>query len=332
MTITLVVLCLLLVVVIGVAIAAVWQFLKMKEALLAKEREALKAEFAQIAYQHMTKATDAMGVHVAALENFADQARSFTAALVGGNKIQGNKGEEILANILEKSGLKRGESYEAQLGEQTGVPDVSLYDPINKRVILLDAKMNIKDYIAAYNLPDDSAHKAERTRLLKSHVEAIKRQITGLAERNYPEMIPPSREGYENLPLVAMFCPFDAVLESALSIDPTLVEFAYEKGVVLVTPLTLWGYLGLVKTGWRRYQSAKNIEEIQKLGSDVLKALESLVGDLNQLGSALAKTQEAFASLQNRVTAEKGVVSVSRVAMLLRDYGCEVQSKTRKAR
>lgn len=42
----------------------------------------------------------------------AAEARAFTSALVGGNKIQGNKGEEILASILKQLGKAQDVSCE----------------------------------------------------------------------------------------------------------------------------------------------------------------------------------------------------------------------------
>ena len=65
--------------------------------------------------------------------------------------------------------------------------------------MLIDAKMNIKDYIYAYNLPDDEAHRAEKSRAIKAHVASIKRQIDNLAEKKYAATVAPTRPGYENL-------------------------------------------------------------------------------------------------------------------------------------
>ena len=175
-----------------------------------------------------------MRTHVDSLQRFAAEARSFTSALIGGNKIQGNKGEEILANLLEKSGLQKGVHYDAQLGARDeGRPDVSIYDVRNHHVILIDSKMNIKDYISACNLPDDAAHKEEKARALKAHVASIRRQVDNLSSKDYANTVTP-KEGYTNLPLVAMFCPFDTVLEAALIADPALVQYAYEKNIVFV--------------------------------------------------------------------------------------------------
>ena len=256
------------------------------------------------------------------LQDFADMAQRFTAALIGGNKIQGNQGEAILVGILAKSGFERGTHYDMQQGGQDeGRPDASIYDAMNKRIILIDAKMNIKDYIYAYNLPDDEAHRAEKTKAVKRHVESIKRQIDNLSAKNYAEKVAPTRAGYTNLPLVAMFCPFNAVLEAALNEDPELMQYAYKKNVVLVTPLTLWGYLWLISWGWKQQAVENKYEEIKKLGGDVLSALDAVLDDLKVTEDALGKAKEAFGSLKNRMTVEKGKASVARVAKKLMDYG-----------
>lgn len=269
-----------------------------------------------------TKLGEHMKTQLAQLQNFADRAQAFTAALVGGNKIQGDRGEEILASILERSGFQKGVQYDVQLGGQDeGRPDVSIYDALNKHVILVDAKMNIKDYIAACNLPDDETSKAERDRALRAHVAGIRRQIDGLAAKNYAETVVPKREGYTNLPLVAMFCPFNAVLEAALNQDPTLMQYAYERKIVLVTPLTLWGYLWLISWGWKQREVERKFDEIQALGRDVVSALDFLLNDLETMGDAIRKSARAYDDLYKRATGDKGQMSVRRAARKLMDYG-----------
>ena len=278
-----------------------------------------------------SKLGEHMKTQLAQLQNFADRAQAFTAALVGGNKIQGDRGEEILASILERSGFQKGVQYEVQLGGQDeGRPDVSIYDALNRHVILVDAKMNIKDYIAACNLPDDETSKAERDRALRAHVAGIRRQIDGLAAKNYAETVVPKREGYTNLPLVAMFCPFNAVLEAALNQDPTLMQYAYERKIVLVTPLTLWGYLWLISWGWKQREVERKFDEIQALGRDVVSALDFLLNDLETMGDAIRKSAKAYDDLYKRATIDKGQMSVRRVARKLMDYGIVPSGKLKQ--
>jgi len=300
-------------------------FRQLQERLLKYEAEVEKAA------GENTRLGEHMKTQLAALQNFADRAQAFTAALVGGNKIQGNKGEEILAGILEKSGFRKGREYDTQLGAAgEGRPDASIYDAMNGRIILIDAKMNIKDYISACNLPGDDAHKSEKERLFKAHAASVRRQIDSLAAKNYAETVAPTREGYSNLPLVAMFCPFEAILETALAYDPALVQYAYERKIVLVTPLTLWGYLWLVSWGWRQKAVEKKFDEIQAIGKDVVSALDSLLNDIETMGEMLGKAGMAYESLRKRAIGEKGQVSVRRVAKKLMDCGVVPAGKLKR--
>ena len=290
-------------------------FSGLKEKLDRYEREVEKSAESNVKMEAEMKA------HVDSLQKFATEARAFTSALVGGNKIQGNKGEEILASVLEQSGLQKSIHYDVQTGDRDeGRPDVSIYDIRNHHVILVDSKMNIKDYISAYNLPDDAAHKDEKSRALRAHVASIKRQVDSLSSKDYANKVTP-KEGYTNLPLVAMFCPFDTVLEAALAVDPALVQYAYEKNIVFVTPLTLWGYLWLVSWGWKQHEVERRYDEIQELGRDVITAVDSMLNDIASVGDAIDKAKAAYESLQKRATADKGQMSVHRVATKLLDYG-----------
>lgn len=300
-------------------------FKPLQERLTKYEAEVEKAAGENV------KLGEHMKAQLTRLQEFADSAQSFTAALLGGNKIQGNRGEEILASILEQSGYTKGREYDMQLGAQgEGRPDASIYDAMNKRIVLIDAKMNIKDYIAAHNLPDDELHRAERDRLFKAHAASVRRQIDNLASKNYAERVAPTRDGYTNLPLVAMFCPFNAILEKALECDPSLMQYAYERKIVLVTPLTLWGYLWLIAWGWKQVAVERKFEEIQEMGKDVVSSLDSLLNDLEVMGDMLGKSTAAYESLRKRATADKGQMSVRRIAKKLMECGVKPDGRLKQ--
>ena len=300
-------------------------FNQLQEKLKKYEEEVEKAA------GENTRLGEHMKTQLAALQNFADRAQAFTAALIGGNKMQGNRGEAMLASILERSGLQRGVHYDVQQGGQVeGRPDVSIYDAMNRHIVLVDSKMNIKDYISASSLPDDEAHRGERERAFKAHAASIRRQIDNLASKNYAETVAPTRAGYTNLPVVAMFCPFNAVLEAALDRDPALMQYAYEKRIVLVTPLTLWGYLLLISHGWKQREVERKFDEIQKLGGEVVASLDLLVNDIEAIGAAIDNAGAAYDGLRKRAIADKGRMSVRRVARKLMEYGIAPPGKLKQ--
>ena len=262
-----------------------------------------------------------MKTHVESLRKFSEETKSFIDVLKGSNRIQGKLGEDILESILAKSELKKGENYDTQFADMAAGtrPDAIIYDR-NHHAIIIDAKMNIADLVAAYNMPDDPEHRVEKERAMREHAKSVRQQIDNLARKEYASNVTP-KEGYENLPLVAMFCPFNSILEAALEADPGLMQYAYEHNIVIVTPITLWGYLWLVSWGWKRYETERRYDDIQKLGGAVIKAVDALMGDLTDMGSALDKAGSAYASLYKRMTEDKGQMSVKRAAQSLLDYG-----------
>lgn len=262
-----------------------------------------------------------MKTHVESLRKFSEETKSFIDVLKGSNRIQGKLGEDILESILAKSELRKGEHYDTQFADMgAGArPDAIIYDR-NHHAIIIDAKMNIADLVAAYNMPDDPAHRDEKERAMREHAKSVRLQIDNLARKDYAGKVTP-KEGYENLPLVAMFCPFNSILEAALAADPGLMQYAYEHNIVIVTPITLWGYLWLVSWGWKRYETERRYDDIQRLGGTVIKAVDALLGDLENMGAALGKAKEAYDSLYKRATEEKGQMSVKRAAQSLLNYG-----------
>lgn len=262
-----------------------------------------------------------MKTHVESLRKFSEETKSFIDVLKGSNRIQGKLGEDILESILAKSELKKGEHYDTQFADMSAGarPDAIIYDR-NHHAIIIDAKMNIADLVEAYNMPDDPEHRGEKERAMREHAKSVRLQIDNLARKDYASNVTP-KEGYENLPLVAMFCPFNSILEAALAADPGLMQYAYEHNIVIVTPITLWGYLWLVTWGWKRYETERRYDDIQKLGGSVIKAVDALLGDLEDMGGALDKAKEMYESLHKRATEEKGQMSVKRAAQSLLNYG-----------
>ena len=108
------------------------------------------------------------------------------------------------------------------------------------------------------------------------------------------------------------------------------MQYAYERKIVLVTPLTLWGYLWLVSWGWRQKAVEKRFDEIQAMGKEVVSALDSLVNDIETMGEMLGKAEVAYESLRKRAIGEKGQTSVRRVAKKLMDCGVVPSGKLKR--
>ena len=120
-----------------------------------------------------------------------EEAKNLTKALKGESKTQGRWGEVILENILDKSGLRKGEEYfmEYQLFDAEGKalrseaegkkmrPDALVMYPDNRHIII-DAKVSLNAFVRFIESDDAVQQKTE----LEAHVAAIKGHINELSK------------------------------------------------------------------------------------------------------------------------------------------------------
>jgi DNA recombination protein RmuC len=238
------------------------------------------------------------------------QADEFITALKGGNKIQGNWGEGILAKILEDAGLVKDVNFTAQTGSRDqGVPDVRVFDG-DGREIVIDAKVNIDDFLAAENA-SRAGDAAEAERLFKAHAKSVRNQIAGLSAKKYSE-------------IVIMFMPSEATYAAALKADPALAAYANSVGIVLSSPQMLYGYLALFKLGLDRLKIDRNNAEIARRAEQIISRMDAAFAALEKVGKSLddagVKYHEALAKFgiepgaQNVLTSAKELIRLTNSA------------------
>ena len=244
-------------------------------------------------------------------QSLGRQADEFVAALRGGNKVQGNWGEGILAKVLEDAGLRRGENFVEQTGAREGLPDVTVFDGAHRK-ILIDAKVNIVDFIAATNAAR-AGDAAEASRLMREHAKRVRAQVDALAARNYPELMKredkDSESVYSNV--VVMFMPSEATYFAAVDADPSLVAHANAKRIVLATPQMLFGYILLFKMAIDRVEVARNQEEIAKRAKQIVERMDAAFVALEKVGKSLEDAQSKYHLALAKLGVEPGAQNVA---------------------
>ncbi len=244
-------------------------------------------------------------------QSLGRQADEFVAALRGGNKVQGNWGEGILAKVLEDAGLRRGENFVEQTGAREGLPDVTVFDGAHRK-ILIDAKVNIVDFIAATNAAR-AGDAQEAARLMKEHAKRVRAQVDALAARNYPELMKredkDSESVYSNV--VVMFMPSEATYFAAVDADPSLVAHANAKKIVLATPQMLFGYILLFKMAIDRVEVARNQEEIAKRAKQIVERMDAAFVALEKVGKSLEDAQSKYHLALAKLGVEPGAQNVA---------------------
>ena len=84
-----------------------------------------------------------------------------------------------------------------------------------------------------------------------------------------------------------MFLPAEHLYGSALEVDPTLIEEAMARRVLIVTPTTLLAVLYAVAYGWQQERVAESAQAISELGRELHTRLVKLSSLLAKLGPQL---------------------------------------------
>ena len=251
-------------------------------------------------YDKESKERFSLGEHVKELallnKVISEEAHNLTRALKGESKTQGDWGQMILENILEKSGLRKDQEYflEYQLMDEDGKPlrsesenkkmrpDVVIKYPDNRNVII-DSKVSLNAFTRLVECTDSDQRKIESA----SHVNAIKNHIISLSTKGYDDY-------NKSLDFVMMFIPSEPAYIAALQHDNNLWNFAYEKRILLLSPTNLITSLKLIVDLWKREYQNQNAFEIAERGAKLYDKFVSFVENLNGVGDHLDKALDKY--------------------------------------
>lgn len=222
-------------------------------------------------------------------------ANNLTNALKGESKTQGNWGEMILENILEKSGLAKDREYFVQeflkdadgnpLKNEHGQklqPDVIVNYPDNRKIIV-DSKTSLTAYVNFMNAENDE----ERKVFLAEHIRSVKKHIDELSAKRYEDFT-------ATLDFVMMFVPNESAYILALQTDAGLWNYSYDKRILLISPTNMIAALKLVADLWKREYQNKNAEEIAKRGAALYDKFVGFVENLTDVGMNIDKAQKSY--------------------------------------
>ena len=250
----------------------------------------------------------------------SQEANNLTKALKGSNKAQGNWGELVLERVLEGSGLRKGEEYDAQESHtlEDGrrlQPDVVVHLP-DDRHLVIDAKATLVAYEDYANAEDDK----HRDAALKRHLDAVRSHIKGLSDKNYQDLY-----GLKSLDFVLMFIPIEPAFMLAVTHDRELFMDAWNKNVLLVSPSTLLFVVRTVANLWRQEAQTRNAQDIAKRGAELYDKLAGFVEDMESLGTRLNQAQKDYDGAINKLSTGRG--NLIRQAEMLKKLGVK-PSKT----
>lgn len=267
------------------AVAALDQRKTEVDALIKPIRKALK-HYGK-AVQEMEKerkgAYDVLREQVASMQlserQLAEETRKLVAALRR-PEVRGRWGEATLRRVVELAGMVDRCDFTEQIhvkGSDGDLkPDLVVHLP-SRRDVVVDAKATLDAYLQA--LEADTP--AVRQSMLKKHVAQIEEQVGKLSSKKYQQQFERSPD------FVVLFIPGESFLHAAVDVKPQLLDWAWDRDVMIATPSTLITLLKAVAVGWREEDVAANAREIQELAIELHRRLGTALEHLQRLGGAL---------------------------------------------
>lgn len=233
-------------------------------------------------------------------ERIGNDAASLTQALKGDSKMQGDWGEMILDKTLEDCGLIQGQQYFLQENykDKDGNnfrPDAVIVFPNEERAVI-DAKVSLTAYQAA--IREENA--TERERYLKEHVSSIKKHVDELSAKNYEKLVPGC------IGFVLMFVPYESGYSAALKTDPSILQYAYRKHIIILSPSNLLMALQLTHTMWQNFRMTKNVEEILHQSNELFDKFVIFAETFVKLGADIERLQQDFSRAKGQLNEGKG--------------------------
>jgi len=248
----------------------------------------------QNSYTNAAGYTTALGERLDAL---ATTTSALQAALKS-TSARGAWGEQQLRNVIELAGMAPYCDYTEQTtvsgADSRQRPDAIVRLP-NDGTVIIDAKAPLSAYLKAQETTDPALQR----QFLTEHASLVKGHAKTLSDKAYWKQFSRAPE------YVIMFIPGESFLADALRADPTLLEHAMRRRVLIASPVNLLALLLAVAKGWQAFQIAEHAEHVAELGRELYKRMETVLGHVDDTGSRLKSAVESYnkmvASLEGRV-------------------------------
>ena len=278
-----------------------------------------------------TRLDETIKINMQKSAEIGETADRLTRALTGEVKIQGNFGELKLKQLLEDLELKEGEQFDTQetLKDKVGkgakgddgkglVPDFILHFPNNRHVVV-DSKMSLTDYERYMNAEDGTP---EKSGYLRAHIDSVRAQVRRLAKKEYTKYLP---EGYNRLNFAIMYVPIEGALNLALLNDATLWREAYDEGVMILGPQTMYMNLRVLEMMWTQVRQLKNQQTMMDAANTVIDRVQDFGLRFMEVESSMNDTVKKMKKL--KITTGDGGPSIITAARNLIKAGARENKK-----
>ena len=277
----------------------------LREAIHRYERRVVEVENDRVdAYAELR-------TEVRQMQTLSAAVSASTAQLVAALRaptVRGRWGEQQLRRIVEAAGMLAHCDFDEQVtvaaDDGTRRPDL-VVRLAGGRQVVVDAKAPLEAYLTALEARDDRARDIH----LDQHAKHLRAHVDQLSARSYWSAFDCTPE------FVVLFVPADPFLDAALQRDPTLLEHAFTRNIVLATPATLIVLLRTVAYTWRQEALTANAVQVHRLGRELYTRLSTMAAHLTKLGASLGTAVSTYNKLVGSLEA-RVLVSARKFAEL----------------
>ena len=220
-------------------------------------------------------------------------AMQLTSALRSPN-VKGRWGEVNLKRILEFVGLINYCDFDEQVSVETEEsrlrPDCVISIPGSRRLIV-DSKAPIESYLDALKATDQNLQE----KAVADHLKKVRSHIDQLAKKDYSNKLSEIGEVVDG---VVLYIPVEGALSMALERDPNLLEYAFEKNIILTFPTSLLAILKGFSMTIQKAEMTKNINEIQQMSTELYKRFINFVEKFSAVGSNITRLSKSYNEAQ----------------------------------
>ena len=265
-------------------------------------------------------------------KELGETADRLTRALLGSVKVQGNFGELKLKQLLDDLGLEENSQYTTQQGlvDRTGkslrsaddrrlIPDFILHFP-NNRDVIVDSKVSLQAYEQYVNAESE----VEREMALKQHIASVRDHVRSLSSKDYSKYLDTN---YTKLNFVFMYMFNEGALNLALLNDTALWRDAYDMGVLIMGPQTMYMNLRVLELMWTQSRQLHYQEKIVKEAETMIERVQLFAERFDAVEKSFGDTLKRFDDLKI-LTADRGTSIITSARHII-SYGVKEEKRKR---
>ena len=205
-------------------------------------------------------------------------------------KKRGTFGEYQLYHILSLYCGDNSHIFESQYHLSNGkIGDAALHLPGNTKVLIIDSKFPMENYLKIVDNPKDISYHNEFKKNVKKHIDDISNKY--ITEETLEEAV--------------MFIPSEAIYLYLCDECADLYDYAHNKKVLMTSPSTLMGVVFTLINITKDFNRSENIKEIEqriiKLKEDTNRLDERSDRVMKNLGS-LEKSLKELEISKNKIS------------------------------